>query len=356
VNPQMAALDEEAKKAGIVVMNEIGVDPGIDHLYAVKKIEEVHNEGGKILEFISYCGGLPAPENSNNPLGYKFSWSSRGVLLALRNSAKFIQGGKVAEIDGAELMRSAKPIFTGYPGFAVVGYPNRDSSPYNKRYNIPEAQTVIRGTLRYQGFPQFVQVLVDGGYLDDKEQEHLKESSAEKLTWKQLSATLLGCKSTDADEILVKKLADKAGLNKLPESERNHIVLGFKWLGLFSEELVEKRGTLLDCLCAKLEKKMQYEEGERDMVLLQHTFIVEKANGQKETHLSTLLEFGEPAPKGTTAMAKTVGVPCGIAVQLVLDGVLNKTGVIAPMTMDICQPLIDALAKEGIVMKEEVIA
>lgn len=147
VNPQMAALDAEAKAAGVTVMNEIGLDPGIDHLYAVKTIEEVHNEGGQILEFISYCGGLPAPENSNNPLGYKFSWSSRGVLLALRNTAKYLAAGKPKEIPGPELMKSAKSIQTGYPAFAFVGYPNRDSVPYAKLYNIPEAQTVLRGTL-----------------------------------------------------------------------------------------------------------------------------------------------------------------------------------------------------------------
>merc|ERR1711939_895292 len=148
-------------------MNELGLDPGIDHLYAVRTIEEVHKAGGKITSFLSYCGGLPAPEASDNPLGYKFSWSSRGVLLALRNAAKFYEGGSVKEIAGPELMASAKPYFI-YPGFAFVAYPNRDSTPYRERYNIPEAQTVIRGTLRYQGFPEFVKVLVDIGFLSDE--------------------------------------------------------------------------------------------------------------------------------------------------------------------------------------------
>ncbi|KAF4632357.1 hypothetical protein G7Y89_g5771 [Cudoniella acicularis] len=137
VSPAMLEL-EEAKKAGITVMNEVDLDPRIDHLYAIKMIEEVHKAGGNIISFLSYCGGLPAPEASDNPLGYKFSWSSRGVLPALRNAAKYYEGGKVVEIAGKDLMGTAKPYFI-YPGFAFVAYPNRDSSPYKERYNIPEA-------------------------------------------------------------------------------------------------------------------------------------------------------------------------------------------------------------------------
>jgi saccharopine dehydrogenase (NADP+, L-glutamate forming) len=143
VSPAMLELEEEAKKAGITVMNEIGLDPGIDHLYAIKTIEEVHKAGGKITSFLSYCGGLPAPEASDNPLGYKFSWSSRGVLLALRNAARYYKDGKVVDIAGPQLMGTAKPYFI-YPGYAFVAYPNRDSTPYKERYNIPEAQTIIR--------------------------------------------------------------------------------------------------------------------------------------------------------------------------------------------------------------------
>lgn len=149
VSPAMQELDQAAKDAGITVFNEIGLDPGLDHLYAVKTIDEVHKAGGKITGFWSYCGGLPAPENSDNPLGYKFSWSPRGVLLAARNTATFYQDNKRAEIEGKDLMRSAKPYFI-YPGYAFEAYPNRDSTPYRQRYNIPEAETLIRGTLRYQ--------------------------------------------------------------------------------------------------------------------------------------------------------------------------------------------------------------
>ena len=188
----MLELDEQAKAAGITVLNEIGLDPGIDHLYAVKTIDEVHKKGGKITSFLSYCGGLPAPENSDNPLGYKFSWSSRGVLLALRNSAKYFQDGKVVDVPGPELMGHAKPYHI-YPGYAFVAYPNRDSTPYKARYTIPEADTIIRGTLRYSGFPEFVRTLVDTGFLSEEEKPFLKPIIDEPvLTWREATAQILG--------------------------------------------------------------------------------------------------------------------------------------------------------------------
>jgi saccharopine dehydrogenase (NADP+, L-glutamate forming) len=150
VSPAMQELHQQAIAAGITVMNEIGVDPGIDHLYALKTIWEVQAQGGKLVHFTSYCGGLPAPECSNNPIGYKFSWSARGVLLALRNEAKYVDEGQIKIVSGPSLLKSAQSIWTGYPAFAFKGYPNRDSSIYAQRYGIPQAKTIIRGTLRYQ--------------------------------------------------------------------------------------------------------------------------------------------------------------------------------------------------------------
>merc|ERR1712230_249972 len=196
VSDAMKELEQQAIEAGITVMNEIGLDPGIDHLYAVKTIEEVHKAGGKITSFLSYCGGLPAPEASDNPLGYNFSWSSRGVLLALRNAAKFYEGGSVKEIAGPELMASAKPYFI-YPGFAFVAYPNRDSTPYRERYNIPEAQTVIRGTLRYQGFPEFVKVLVDIGFLSEEKHDFLDK----EITWAEATQKIIGASSKSETDL-----------------------------------------------------------------------------------------------------------------------------------------------------------
>ncbi|ORY71689.1 Saccharopine dehydrogenase [Pseudomassariella vexata] len=347
VSPAMMELDQQCKDAGITVMNEIGLDPGIDHLYAIKTIEEVHEAGGKILSFLSYCGGLPAPEDSDNPLGYKFSWSSRGVLLALGNDGKWWKDGKVMTVAGKDLMGEAKPYYI-YPGYAFVAYPNRDSTPYKERYNIPEAQTVVRGTLRYQGFPQFIRALVQIGFLSDAEQDIFKQP----VSWKEATQKVLGASSSSQADLESAILA-KATFDSPEEKQR--ILSGLRWIGIFSDEKITPRGNPLDCLCAVLEKKMQYEEGERDLVMLQHKFEIEHKDGSRETKTSTLIETGNPA--GYSAMAKLVGVPCGVAVKLVLNGTISDKGVIAPMNSKINNPLMKELKeKYGIYLTEKTIS
>ncbi|RSM06430.1 Saccharopine dehydrogenase [NADP(+), L-glutamate-forming] [Fusarium ambrosium] len=330
VSPAMMELDEEAKAAGITVMNEIGVDPGVDHLYAVKTIEEVHAEGGKILSFLSYCGGLPAPEVSGNPLGYKFSWSSRGVLLALRNAARYYQDGKIADVASKDLMGTAKPYFI-YPGFAFVAYPNRDSTPYKERYNIPEAETII-----------------EIGFLDDAAQEALSQP----IAWNEATKIIVGAKSSSAAD-LEEAIVSKATFDS-PEDQKR-ILSGLRWIGLFSDEKITPRGNPLDTLCATLEKKMQFEEGERDLVMLQHKFEIEHKDGSRETRTSTLVEYGDP--KGYSAMARLVGVPCAVAVKQVLNGTLSEKGILAPMNGKINNSILKELKEEyGIFCVEETVS
>ncbi|CAK9438989.1 uncharacterized protein LODBEIA_P32130 [Lodderomyces beijingensis] len=336
INPQLKALEQEIENAGITVMNEIGLDPGIDHLYAVKTIEEVHKAGGKIKSFLSYCGGLPAPENSDNPLGYKFSWSSRGVLLALRNSAKYWQSGEVVDVKSEDLMASAKPYFI-YPGFALVCYPNRDSTTYKQLYNIPEAETVIRGTLRFQGFPEFVKVLVDTGFLKDDESEIFTKEGP----WNEATAKLIGAQSSSQED-LVARIKQLTTFKSQEDEER--IIDGFKWLGLLSDKPLKPKGNPLDTLCATLEELMQYEEGERDLVILQHKFGIENKDGTTETRTSTLVDYGVPG--GYSSMAKLVGVPCAVATKQILNGTLSKRGLLAPMSSEINDSLMKELKDE----------
>lgn len=352
VSPAMRALDEEAKKAGITVLNEIGLDPGIDHLYAVKMINNVHREGGKIMEFISYCCGLPAPECSDNPLGYKFSWSSRGVLLALLNSAKLYSKGKLIEIEGQELMNYAQPYFIS-PAFAFVAYPNRDSTPFREFYEIPEAQTIVRGTIRYQGFPAFIKTLVDMGFLSETPQAYLKPDST--LPWKEVTTRVLGAdNSTEA--CLISEIKRRTTFSS--DQDEKRILAGLRWIGIFGDDHAVPRGNILDTLCARLETMMQYEKNERDMVVLQHKFGIQWKDGRTETRTSTLIEYGAPYQTGTgpSAMAKLVGVPCGIAVQLILDGKITKKGVLAPYSLDIVEPLLAEVEKEGISMIDRIVS
>ncbi|KAJ6016251.1 Saccharopine dehydrogenase [Penicillium herquei] len=319
VSPAMMELDADAKKAGITVMNEIGLDPGIDHLYAVKAISEAHAAGEKVTGFVSFCAC---------PRG---QWKPSGLQVLLEQP-----DGKLVEIAGPDLMATAKPYFI-LPGFAFVGYPNRDSTSFRESYGIPEAQTVIRGTLRFQGFPEFIKVLVDTGFLQDEANPIFEGASS----WKEATRQFLGAASSSEKDLAAAVEAKTA----FPSTEeRDRIINGFRWIGLFSEEPIIARGNALDTLCATLEKKMQYEEGERDMVMLQHKFEIELKDGSKETRTSTLCEYGNPA--GYSAMAKLVGVPCGVAVKQVLNGTLATKGVIAPMTMDICGPLIKELKEE----------
>ncbi|KAE9965041.1 Saccharopine dehydrogenase [NADP(+), L-glutamate-forming] [Venturia inaequalis] len=348
VSPAMMELDAAAKEAGITVMNEIGLDPGLDHLYAIKTIDEVHKAGGKITSFLSYCGGLPAAECSDNPLGYKFSWSSRGVLLALKNAASYYKDGKRVDVSSADLMATAKPYHTGFQGYNFVAYPNRDSTPYRERYSIPECNTIIRGTLRYAGFPEFVKALVDIGYLSDSPEDFLKPD-APATTWKEITAKILGSKS-NAIEDLEWAISSKTSFASTEEKSR--ILEGLNWIGLFSSDLVAGKGNPLDTLCAVLEKKMEFGPGERDLVMLQHRFEIENADGSKETRTSTLCDNGDP--NGYSAMAKLVGIPCGVAVLQVLDGKISDKGILAPMDPKINDPIMAELKeKYGIFLTEK---
>nr|ULF48218.1 spermidine synthase 2 [Ganoderma lucidum] len=379
ISPGIRALDDEIKEAGIVVMNEIGLDPGVDHLYAVKTIDEVHAKGGKIKEFLSYCGGLPAPECSGNPLGYKFSWSPRGGLLALLNDAAYVARGQEATVAGKDLMSVAKPYFIT-PAYAFVAYPNRNSVPFREFYNIPEAETVVRGTLRYQGFPGFVKALVALGWLDVERKAWLEEEE-QGLTWAQVFQRAVGAEDA-SESTLIAKVRELCAFPDEDEAQR--IVTGLRWIGLFSQEgkATVRGGTLLDTLCARLETLMAYAPGERDFVMLQHKFVVEWADGRtvririslsfssffffsvvagadgctdrlQDTITSTLEAYGDPA--GHSAMALYVGVPCGIAVQLVLDGKLSTPGVLAPYSKEICDPIREVLEQLGMGLVEKVL-
>ncbi|KAK0544976.1 saccharopine dehydrogenase (NADP+, L-glutamate-forming) [Tilletia horrida] len=368
VSDAILELKDEIERAGITVYNEIGLDPGIDHLYAVKAIDEIHKAGGQVKEFLSYCGGLPAPEAADNPLGYKFSWSSRGVLLALRNTAKFYQAPhKDAQIvTGLELMASAQPYYIS-PAFAFVAYPNRDSTPFREFYKIPEAETVIRGTLRYQGFPEFVLALVKLGFLTEDAQPYLKKGDA-SLTWATVTAHAAGVDAAAAsasnEKALVEAVRAKAGPFR-SETDEARVLQGLRWLGLFDPKAkVTVRGTaaqarsseglgnLLDSLCATLEEKCRYAPGERDMVMLQHRFEIVTKEGEHKTLTSTLLDYG--VPRGHSSMAKLVGVPCGVATKLLLEGhpAIKKAGIQRPYDVEGAEALRLELEKEGIVMEE----
>jgi len=243
-------------------------------------------------------------------------------------------------------MSHAKPYFIS-PAFAFVAYPNRDSLPFQQFYNIPEAETVVRGTLRYQGFPEFIAALVKLGWLESD----VKEWLVEGMEWKEVTQKACGANASD-EAALVARIKQVCSFPSESESER--IISGLRWIGMFStEKVVVRSGNLLDTLCGRLEGLMKYEEGERDLVMLQHKFIVQWKDGKEETITSTLEAYG--TPNGHSAMALTVGLPCGIATQLVLDGVLSTPGVHAPYSKEICDPIREKLESEGLGLTERIL-
>ncbi|KAF6837489.1 saccharopine dehydrogenase [Colletotrichum plurivorum] len=347
VSPAIRALESSAREAGITIVNEVGVDPGVDHLAAVKIIEEVHAKGGKVREFYSYCGGLPAPEASDNPLRFKFSWSPRGALLSQQNSATFLKDGKQVTIDSRDLMASARPYHV-MDGYSFLAYPNRNSVPFREYYQIPEARTVIRGSLRYKGNPELVNALVNMGWLDATKKTWI----ASGMTWAELQQKATGAAS--ASEVdLVAKVEELCAFTDA--GGRDAVLSGLRWMGLFSDEEAPVQESLLDTLSARLQILCSFKDGERDLVMLQHKFVVEWQDGKTDTITSTLELLGEP--NGYQAMSKSVGVTCGIATQMLLDRhpAIAKPGVVAPYTKDLCDAIRARVEDEGIKMIEKVL-
>jgi len=337
VSDGMRALDGAARAAGIVLLNEIGLDPGIDHMSAMRVITRVHEGGGEVKAFRSYCGGLPAPDANDNPLGYKFSWSPRGVILAGRNQARYKERGAVVEVPNARLF--ATHFVTYVEGLGdLEAYPNRNSLPYVDVYGIPETETLYRGTLRNLGWSDVMQKLNQLGCFSLDEDRGL-----EGKTFRQVMAALA---HTDETVGLEGRVA--AALNVAPNSG---VMMALAWLGLFSDAPLPNPRTLLDALADQMLAKMPYRPGERDMVVLVHEFETRYPD-RAEAITSTLVDFGVPG--GDTAMARTVGLPAAIGARLILDGQVGLTGGRIPVAPELYKPVLAELEQLGIVCAEKV--
>ncbi|WP_347840227.1 saccharopine dehydrogenase C-terminal domain-containing protein [uncultured Draconibacterium sp.] len=335
VSKEMEALNAEATAAGIVIMNEIGVDPGFDHMTAIRIIDKIQAEGGKIKEFYSLCGALAAPEEANNPFGYKFSWSPRGVIMAGNNGAKYRKDGEVVEIPSEELFKN--PLKISFPELGEMEvYPNRDSLKYINIYNLPHVETMYRGTFRYPGWCEIMNALKSMGMLS-----YEKQSFAGK-TYKKIMARQLEVYPANIKE----KAAERLGL-----SIDSSAILAMEWLGLFSDDLVSMdEGSNFDLTTDLMLKKMMLAEGARDMVIMLHTFVVENADGNKQVIKLRLLDF---ATEEETSIARTVALPAAIAAKMILEGKILEKGVLRPIMKTVYEPVLTALKEEGIAMTEE---
>lgn len=337
VSPAMQELDAPARAQGLTFLNELGLDPGIDHMSAMRVIDGIAREGGRLLSFRSYCGGLPAPDANDNPLGYKFSWAPRGVLLACRNQARYRREGREVAVPSERLFRDMHLLHVEGAG-DFEAYPNRDSMVYLDAYGLPAGiETLFRGTLRNIGWCDTLHAFGKLGLLDDRPREG-------GTTRRAYVRSLLGAVAGEtARQAATRRLGTAAGC--LPAAN-------LEWLGLDDESpLPAGPRAPLDVLGDAMLEKLAYRPGERDMVVMFHEFLYEAADGRRRRTTSRLVACGEPG--GDTAMARTVSLPAAVAARLVLDGKLADRGVLRPVTPAIYGPVMAELAALGIDCLEE---
>ena len=335
----LRAMRSEIEAKDLLFLNECGLDPGIDHMSALKIIHEAKAKGEVIRSFKSYCGGLLAPESEDNPWKYKFTWNPRNVVLAGQGTSKFLDHGEVKLVPYQQLLKRVETIH--FPGLGDFdGYPNRDSLNYQGIYGLEQVDTLLRGTLRRAGFCKAWDVFVQLGMTDDTASVQLPPGS----TYRQFLNTFLPW----SDQLTVEeKLAEVIPDLDFPTFEK------LQWLGLFeSMPLPITDGTPAQLLQAILEVHWSLQPADRDLIVMQHQFDIQTQAGIKKV-ISSLVEEGQDGVY--TAMAKTVGLPLAIAVDLFLKGEISLRGLQLPVVPELYLPILEALEKEGIRFEERVV-
>ncbi len=339
---EMKEFADEIEKKGLLFLNEIGLDPGIDHMSAMNIIDRIKGEGHKLLGFESFTGGLIAPDSDDNPWHYKFTWNPRNVVVAGQGEhAKFIQEGKYKYIPYNRLFRRTEVIdIEGYGKFE--GYANRDSLKYIKQYHLEGVPTVYRGTLRRPGFCRAWNVFVQLGMTDDS---YYMEDT-ENMTYCEFVNSFLYYHSSDSVRTKL--------FYYMHIDQDSDIIEKLDWLGLFDDtKLGLKKATPAQALQHILAKKWQLKSDDRDMIVMWHKFIYREKGKKKTTELTSSLVV-EGQSRTDTAMSKTVGLPLAIAIKLYLTGKLKQTGLQIPNMKDIYIPVLSELKEYGIKFNETV--
>jgi saccharopine dehydrogenase (NADP+, L-glutamate forming) len=337
ISTEMKELDEEAKQKGVLLMNEIGLDPGIDHASAMKIIDELHEKGAVITSFKSYCGGLVAPEYNDNPWGYKFSWNPRNVVLAGQSTAQYLNNAKLKFIPYNRLFTQTDTIeVDGYGKFDA--YANRDSLGYQKPYGLTKIQTLLRGTLRMPGYCKAWNVFVKLGLTDDS----FQIQQANKLSYTDLLDAFVPAGEGD----LKKRLADFMGGDYDKEVEEK-----LNYLELFTNKPIAlEAGSPAQLLQHLLEEKWKLKQGDKDMIVMQHLFTYQ-IKGVTHHLTSSLVVKGDD--EVNTAMAKTVGLPLAITIKNFLTGKFTLSGVQIPTAKEVYIPLLKELEEFEICFQEK---
>ena len=338
LSEEIKSLHIDARNAGLLFMNEIGLDPGIDHMSAMKIIDEIERLGADISSFKSYCGGLVAPESDNNPWHYKISWNARNILNAGKSGAHFMDNGIEKKFDYSDLFNQYELIKV--PGLGnLAAYANRDSLNYRNYYGLEQVKTMLRATFRYEEFCLGWNTIIQLGLTT----EDMKFTDA-GLTY--YDWFMYATKAVEGNNP-----SDK--IRNITPKEKDLVINLIDWLGLFNNDKINLAGEMssADILLQRLEEKWKIEDYDKDMVVMRHEFDYARKN--IETHLSsTLIVKGED--KTYTAMAKTVGLPMAIFAKLLLTGkIKNLVGVQIPIMKEVYKPVLKELATFGIEFSEE---
>ncbi len=338
VSDDIKMLDRKARQAGVLLMNEIGVDPGLDHLSAMYNIDKIKEKGGELISFKSFTGGLIAPEFDNNPWRYKFTWNPRNVVMAGRGVAKFIENGQYKYIPYHQLFGRTEILsILNYGEFE--GYANRDSVKYREIYGLHNIPTIYRGTLRRPEFCKAWNIFVQLGLTDDS---YIIEDS-ETMTYQQFINSFLPDRSLESVKIKLCQYLDVA--------ENSDEIEKLSWLDLFDDKKIGlKNATPAQILLHLLEQKWKLDPGDRDMIVMHHIFDYRLKNKNYQL-TSSLVVIGEEQPY--TAMANTVGLPVGIIVKLIINSKIKLTGVQIPTAKEVYEPALKDLEKFGICFVDE---
>jgi len=338
VTDEMKPYDELAEKAGIPILMELGVDPGIDHMSAMRVINRIKKMGGEILSFYSFTGGLVAPESDNNPWNYKLTWNPRNVVLAGNGVSQFVQQGRYKYIPYFRLFdRVLKRKILQYGDFEV--YANRNSLGYREIYGLKDIPSMYRGTIRRPGFAKAWNVFVNLGATDDT----YPMEDSENMTYRDFINSFMQYEPNVPVEIKLQEYcqyaADPVVFEKL------------KWLGIFDKRKIGlKNATPAQILQKLLEEKWAMDPDDKDLLIMQHEFKYRLGNENKMI-VSAMAVTGENRDK--TAMARTVGLPLGIATKLLATGKIKKTGIHRPIDKDMYEPILKELESFGVSFEEK---
>lgn len=338
VSPELQDMHEEVAAKGLIFLNEIGLDPGIDHMSAMQMIHSIQNRGGKIHAFYSYAGGLIAPECTvDNPWQYKFTWNPRNVVLAGQGVAQYIYENRYRHTPYHRLFERSDLVYIPQMGW-FDAYPNRTSLKYKGYYGLNDIPTIMRGTLRHKGFCKAWNILVRLGLTDDT----YRMSYSDNLTYRQWLRSYLPPNIERSGYGTIRgHLATLFNLNLADEALDK-----ISWLGLFSDEKIPlDEATAAEVLQELLERKWRLEDDDQDMIIMQHEVEFE-LEGQKKRHISTLVTYGENSED--TAMARLVGLPLAIGVKHILLGNIQSAGVQIPITEEIYTPVMKELAEHEV--------